>query len=58
MPPGTSVPPGLPGPPARYPTKRGRNAGPLGNGPLGCGLAIALFLIVAAALVWVVVNRQ
>ena len=58
MPPGTSVPPGLPGPPSRYPVKRGRSRGPLGNGPLGCALTVALFLIVAAALIWVVATRQ
>jgi hypothetical protein len=51
MPPGTSVPPGLPGPPSRYPRKRHRS-------PVGCLLTIALFLIVASALVWVVLNRQ
>jgi hypothetical protein len=51
MPPGTSVPPGLPGPPSRYPTKRRRS-------PAGCLLAVALFIVVAAALIWVVTHRQ
>ena len=51
MPPGTSVPPGLPGPPSRYPTKRRRS-------PAGCLLTVALFIVVAAALIWVVTHRQ
>jgi hypothetical protein len=51
MPPGTSVPPGLPGPPSRYPSKRRRS-------PVGCLLTVALFLIVSAALIWVVTHRQ
>ena len=51
MPPGTSVPPGLPGPPSRYPSKRTRS-------PIGCVLTVVLFLLVAGALIWVVVTRQ
>jgi hypothetical protein len=51
MPPGTSVPPGLPGPPARYPHKRTRS-------PIGCGLAVVLLIIVVAALIWLVTHRQ
>jgi hypothetical protein len=51
MPPGTSVPPGLPGPPSRYPRKRGRS-------PVGCVLAVALFLVVVTALIWVFTHRQ
>jgi hypothetical protein len=52
MPPGTSVPPGLPGPPSRYPNNRRRRS------PAGCLLTVALFIVVALALVWVVTHRQ
>jgi hypothetical protein len=53
MPPGTGVPPGLPGPPSRWPPRRGRR-----EGCAGCLVTALLFVLVSIAIGWVVAHHQ
>jgi hypothetical protein len=47
MPPGTSVPPGLPGPPSRLLSSKRR-------GYAGCVVSVVLVIVVALGLIWFV----